>query len=115
MNYGGYGGGFPYGYAPRGPPMGGPGPRGPRPLMPIGPRGQRWGSQFASLRQPHYDDYGGNYGEYGFDEDVGYDEGPPPINQLTPSMVKYWLSMQHPVVIREVMFHSRYNLKPLKH
>ena len=86
---------------------------GPQPLMHGNfPRGNqmRWGSAFASLRgqapEPFYEDYGG---DYGYDDFGGQDgpEEPPALHTLTPSGVKDWLTMQHPVVIREVMFHCK--------
>ena len=87
-------------------------PWGRPPMQQRFPQGNqmRWGSAFASLRgqaQPNFDDYGGDYGEYdyGGDGDMG-DDGPP-LHSLTPSIVKDWLQMQHPVVIREVMFHAK--------
>ncbi len=117
MNYG-YRGGFygPYGYAPPRPirGMGPPGP-GPRPLM--GPQMRpRWGAAFASLNNGGFDPYSRGPGpqqQQNFCDEFDPETEDVPMHLVTSDHVKDWLGRQHPMVVREVMFHARWLLEKM--
>lgn len=94
----------PFGFGPR------PRNMGPRPLMgmPVG-GGPRWGQAFAQL-QPGPPMYGGYDDDY--HEDYAEEE-PIPMHLITVPHVKEWLARQHPMAIREIMFHSRWLLEKM--
>lgn len=95
----------PFGFGPR------PRHMGPRPLMGMPMMGQpRWGQAFAQLQSGPPAMYGGfdedAYDEYGEDDAI-------PMHLVTVPHVKEWLARQHPMAIREIMFHSRWLLEKM--